>query len=190
MHARAACSCSWRSPPPQHARCRTVRRAHVCRARVHMPAVEVHVPLGERVGEFGTPVMLIGAAAVMPRRTHARMHMPRALTPCQIRTACTISMPVSTLLLRYAISSPLPRSAGGRGACAAAGLALTPPRGFSTWDQWPDQMEPASGHSVTEAQSRRYMQGIVKYGTSAPPLLSIPSRPPDPFSFRRTCPVD
>ena len=44
------------------------------------------------------------------------------------------------------------------------GLALTPPRGFSTWDQWPDQMKPASGHSVTEAQSVKYMNGMVAAG--------------------------
>ena len=44
------------------------------------------------------------------------------------------------------------------------GLALTPPRGFSTWDQWPDQMKPASGHSVTEAQSVKYMHGMVASG--------------------------
>ena len=52
------------------------------------------------------------------------------------------------------------------------GLALTPPRGFSTWNVWPDtcrpdescQMGGASGHSVTEAQSRHYMNGIVAAG--------------------------
>eukprot|EP01051_Picozoa_sp_SAG22_P011110 SAG22_NODE_1045_length_5866_cov_1.781516_3_plen_332_part_00 len=56
--------------------------------------------------------------------------------------------------------------------------ALTPPRGFSTWNQWPDggcdgtltdeypcmKMQGASGGSVTEAMSRRYMKGMVAAG--------------------------
>ena len=62
-------------------------------------------------------------------------------------------------------------------ACAAPqaralqnGLALTPPRGFSTWQQWPDTDGPggpikqAWQHSITEQQSRAYMNGMVKAG--------------------------
>ena len=49
------------------------------------------------------------------------------------------------------------------------GLALTPPRGFSTWQQWPDPgpdgtVAGASGHSISEETSRRYMNGIVSAG--------------------------
>lgn len=49
------------------------------------------------------------------------------------------------------------------------GLALTPPRGFSTWQQWPDApgnfaIEGASGHSITEAMARKYMNGLVTHG--------------------------
>ena len=51
--------------------------------------------------------------------------------------------------------------------CADAlqnGLALTPPRGFSTWNQWPDEMKAASGHSITERLARQYMNGMVAVG--------------------------
>lgn len=50
------------------------------------------------------------------------------------------------------------------------GLALTPPRGFSTWQQWPDTDGPggpmgqAWQHAVTEELSRKYMNGIVAAG--------------------------
>ena len=44
------------------------------------------------------------------------------------------------------------------------GLALTPPRGFSTWDQHPDDLSPASGHSVTESECMNYLDGIVANG--------------------------
>lgn len=37
------------------------------------------------------------------------------------------------------------------------GVALTPPRGFSTWNAFPV-------HSIDEATSRRYMQGLVNAG--------------------------
>ena len=56
--------------------------------------------------------------------------------------------------------------------CASAlrnGLALTPPRGFSTWQQWPDSpgnyaVQSASGHSITEETARKFMNGLVKHG--------------------------
>jgi alpha-galactosidase len=63
---------------------------------------------------------------------------------------------VTTLVLTLAVLVPA--------IALENGLALTPPRGFSTWDQWPDEMKPASGHSVTEAQSMKYMQGMVAAG--------------------------
>ena len=47
------------------------------------------------------------------------------------------------------------------------GLATTPPRGFSTWQQWPDEMQAAHGHSVTEATCRSYLRGLVNHGLPA-----------------------
>jgi hypothetical protein len=71
-------------------------------------------------------------------------------------------VPVALLLLGLA----------GRATALQNGLALTPPRGFSTWQQWPDassgQMgQPASGHSITEATARKYMNGLVSNGLNA-----------------------
>ena len=37
------------------------------------------------------------------------------------------------------------------------GVALTPPRGFSTWNAFPT-------HSIDEKTARRYMQGLIKHG--------------------------
>jgi hypothetical protein len=43
-------------------------------------------------------------------------------------------------------------------------MALTPPRGFSTWNAWPDRMKGASGNSIDHATASRYLKGMVDNG--------------------------
>ena len=69
-----------------------------------------------------------------------------------LRGRMAVQMHKSRLLATLAASVAL--------APAAAldnGVALTPPRGFSTWNAFPV-------HSIDEDTSRRYMQGLIKAG--------------------------
>jgi alpha-galactosidase len=53
---------------------------------------------------------------------------------------------------------------GGRVTALDNGVAGTPPRGFSTWNAWPDNGKGAPGNSIDHATASRYLRGFVDAG--------------------------
>jgi alpha-galactosidase len=78
----------------------------------------------------------------------------------------SLMMPsLSTAMLAFALLFRMP----SLGTALQNGLALTPPRGFSTWQQWPDPMGGTTGgpawvNPITEKLARQYMNGLVAHG--------------------------